>query len=109
MRVNIVFLGESAVVQKNFCRRYQYLHAAIKRCVKKLDFFLEEFGLQQQVTLRTHKSGGVLDQVITSEEVEVSEPVVNFVRSSDHGVVHFDLLQKHNNLAVKKVLPQKMA
>ena len=58
--------------------------------------------MQQQVTVPTHKSGGILDQVITSEEVEVSEPLVSFVTSSDHGVVHFDLLQKHKNLAVKK-------
>ena len=58
--------------------------------------------MQQQVTLPTHKSGGILDQVITSEEVEVSEPLVNFITSSDHGVVHFDLLQKHENLAIKK-------
>ena len=34
--------------------------------------FLGGFGLQQQVTVPTHKSGGILDQVITSEEVEVS-------------------------------------
>ena len=33
--------------------------------------FLGEFGLQQQVTVPTHKSGGIIDQVITSEEVEV--------------------------------------
>ena len=39
--------------------------------------FLDGFGLQQQVTVPTHKSGGILDQVITSEEVEVSEPLVN--------------------------------
>ena len=59
-------------------------------------------GLQQQIIVPTHKSGGILDQVITSEEVEVSEPLVNFVTSSDHGVVHFDLLQKHEISAVKK-------
>ena len=49
----------------------------------------------------THKSDGTLDQVITSEEVEVSEPLVTFVTSSYHGVVHLDFLQKHENLAVK--------
>ena len=64
--------------------------------------FLDEFGLQQQVTVPTHKSGGILVQVITSVEVEVSEPLVNFITSSDHGVVHFDLLQKHENLAIKQ-------
>ena len=64
--------------------------------------FLDEFGLQQQGTARTQKSGRVLDQVITSEKGEVSEPLVNFVTSSDHGVMHFDLLQKHENLAVMK-------
>ena len=63
---------------------------------------LDEFGLQQQVTVPTHKSVGLLDQVITSEEIKVSEPLVNFILSSDHGVVHFDLLQKHKNLAIKK-------
>ena len=61
--------------------------------------FLDEFGLEQKVTVPTHKSDGNLDQVITSEEVEVSEPL--FVTSSDHGVMHFDILQKHKNLAVK--------
>ena len=46
--------------------------------------------------------GGILDQVKTSEEVEASEPFVNFITSSDHGVVHFDLLQKQEKLAIKK-------
>ena len=55
----------------------------------------------------THKSGGILDQAIKSEEVEVSEPRVNFVTSSDLGVVLFDLLQKHKNLAVKKTSCRK--
>ena len=69
--------------------------------------FLDEFGLQQQVTVPTLKNGGFLDQVITSEEVEVSEPLVSSVKSSDHGVVHFDLLQKHENLDVKKTSCRK--
>ena len=64
--------------------------------------FLDEFVLKQQVTVPTHKSGGILEHVITSEEVEVSDPLVIFVTSSDHGVVHFDLLQKHKNLALKR-------
>ena len=63
--------------------------------------FLDEFVLQQQVNVPSHKIGGILDQVITSEEFEVSE-LVNFITSSDPGVVHFDLLQKHENLAIKK-------
>ena len=69
--------------------------------------FLDEFGLQKQVTVPTHKGGRILDQVITSEEVEVSEPLVSFITSSDHGVFHFDLLQKHENLAVKKASCRK--
>ena len=56
--------------------------------------FLNGIGLQQQVTVPTHESGRILDQVITSEEVEISEPLVNFITSSDHGVVYFDVLQK---------------
>ena len=68
--------------------------------------FLDEFVLQLQVTVRTHNSGGILDQVITSE-VEVSELLVNFVTSADHGVVHFVLLQKHEILAVKKTSCRK--
>ena len=63
--------------------------------------------MQQQVTVPTHKIGGILNQVITSEEVEVSEPLVNFITSSDHGVVHFDILQKHENLAIKKASCRK--
>ena len=70
--------------------------------------FLDEFSLQKQVTVLTHKSG-ILDQVSSSQELEVSEPLVTFVTSSDHGVVHIDLLQKHENLAVKKALQMKMA
>ena len=50
---------------------------------RNLISFLDEFGLQQQVTVSTHKIGGMLDQVITSEEVEVPEPLVSFVTSSD--------------------------
>ena len=52
--------------------------------------FLDEFGLQQQVTVPTHKRGGISDQVITSEEVEESEP-----------------LHKHENLAAKKAFCRK--
>ena len=74
---------------------------------QEMGSFLDEFGLQQQVTVPTHKSGGILDQVIASKEVEVSEPLENFVTSSDHGVVHFDLLQKHENLAVKNASCRK--
>ena len=65
---------------------------------------MDEFGLQQQITVPTHKSGGILDQVIEPEEVEVSEPLVKFNTSSDHGALHFDLLQKQENLAIKKAL-----
>ena len=45
---------------------------------------MDEFGLQHQVSVPTHRNGGILDQVITSEVFEVSEPLVNFVTSSDH-------------------------
>ena len=64
--------------------------------------FLDEFVLQQQVTVPTHKSAGLFDPVIKSEEFEVSEPLLNFVTSSDHGVVHFDVLQKRESLTLKK-------
>ena len=74
---------------------------------QEISSFLDEFCLQQQVTVPTHKSGGILDQVITSEEVEVSEPLVNFITSSDRGVVHFDLLQEHETLAIKKASCKK--
>ena len=69
--------------------------------------FVEEFGFQQQFTVPFYKSGGILDQVITSEEVVVSEPLVNFVTSSDHGAVHFDFLQTPKNLAVMKASKKK--
>ena len=55
----------------------------------------------------TQKSGGILEQVITSEEVEISEPLVNFVTSPDRGFMHFDLLQKHEKLAIKKASCRK--
>ena len=63
--------------------------------------FWDEFGLKQQVTVPTDRSDGVLDQVITSEEVEVLEPLSNFITSSDNGVVPFDFLPKHKTLAIK--------
>ena len=71
--------------------------------------FLDEFGLQHQVTVPTHEIGGIFDQVITSEEVEASEPLVNFITSSDHGIVHFDLLQKAREFSYKEGLEQKLA
>ena len=69
---------------------------------QEIGFLLMNLVLQQQFTVPTHKSSRILNQNITSEEVEVSEPLVSFVTSSDHGDVHFDLLEKHGNLAVKK-------
>ena len=63
--------------------------------------------MQQKVTVPTQKSVGILDQVIISEEVKVSEHLISFVTSSDHGVVHYDLPQKHDNLAVKKISCKK--
>ena len=74
---------------------------------QEIESILDELGLQKQVTVPTHKGGGILDQVITYEEVEVSEPLVNFVTSSDQGVLHFDLQQKHKKLAVKKASSRK--
>ena len=74
---------------------------------QEIGFLLMNLVLQQQVTVPTHKSSRILDHVITSEEGEVSEPLVSFVTSSDHGVVHFDLLEKHGNLAVKKASSRK--
>ena len=76
---------------------------ASRNCIS----FLDEFGLPQQVAVPTHRSCRILDQVITSEEVELSEPLLSFVTSSDHGVVHFDVLQEHENVAVKKVSCRK--
>ena len=55
----------------------------------------------------TSKSAGSLEQVILSEEAEVSEVLVNLITSFYHGVVLFDLLQKHKTLAKKKVLCKK--
>ena len=68
---------------------------------------MDEFGLQQKIIVPTHKCGGILDQVITSEKVEVSEPLVSFLTSSDHGVVHFYFLQEQEHLAVKKASYRK--
>ena len=68
---------------------------------------MDEFGLQQHITVPTYKCGGIVDLVITSEEVEVSEPLVNFGTNSDHGVMHFDFLQKHESLATKKASCRK--
>ena len=51
---------------------------------REIGFFWDEFGSQQQFTVPTHRNGGILEQVITSEAVEVSEPLVSFVTSSDH-------------------------
>ena len=43
------------------------------------------------------------EQFITSEDVEVSESLANFLTSSDHEVMHFELLQTHEYLSIKKV------
>ena len=51
--------------------------------------FLDEFGFQQWVIVPTHKNDRIVDQFITSEEVEVSEPLVNFITRSDHGILTF--------------------
>ena len=77
---------------------------ASRNCISS---FLDEVSLQQQVTVPTNKSGGILDQVITSEEVEVSEPLENFFTSSGLGIVHFDFLQLHKKLAFKKASCRK--
>ena len=69
--------------------------------------FLDEFCLQQQVTMSNHKNSGILDHVITSGDIEVSEPLANFVMTSDRGVERSDLLQKHHSFAKTKALCRK--
>ena len=51
------FIEEKVLLFKNLLigSRYQCFYAAIKWCVKKLDFFLHKFGLLQQVIVPTQK------------------------------------------------------
>ena len=48
-----------------------------------------------------------MDKVITSEVNNVSERLANIVTISDHGAVHSDLLQNHENLGEKALYRKK--
>ena len=48
-----------------------------------------------------------MDKVITSEVNSVSERLANIVTISDHGAVHSDLLQNHENLGEKALYRKK--
>ena len=86
--------GESAVIQKKLIVGDINISMLLSNdASRKRSSFLDEFGLQQQVSGPTHKSGVILEQFNESEDVEVSEPFVNFVTSSDHGVVHIELFK----------------
>ena len=61
-----LFFEEKAFLQKFiYCRRYQCLFNASNDASTNGYIFLDDFGLRQQVTVPAHKSGGILDKVIT--------------------------------------------
>jgi len=57
---------------------------------------LSQFGLRQHVSEATHRSGGILDHVITSDEEEVAELHVSPPTISDHAFIKFILPSVHH-------------
>ena len=53
--------------------------------------FFEDFGLTQYVSEKTHRSGGILDQVIASNNILINVKSNSFITSSDHSFICFSL------------------
>ena len=53
--------------------------------------FMEEFGLIQHVRTQTHKSGGLLDHVISSGEIRINVISNTFLTQSDHSLICFSI------------------
>ena len=56
---------------------------------------LSQFGLRQHITQPTHKLGGHLDLVITSDDDQVDDLTVTPPTLSDHAVINFTLPSIH--------------
>ena len=53
--------------------------------------FFEDFGLTKYVSEKTHRSGGILDHVIASNNISTNIKSNNFITSSDHSIICFSL------------------
>ena len=53
--------------------------------------FFEDFGLTQYVSEKTHRSGGILDHIIASNNISINVKSNSFITSSDHSFICFSL------------------
>ena len=53
--------------------------------------FMEEFALIQHVKSQTHKSGGLLDHVISFGEIRINVISNTFLTQSDHSLICFSI------------------
>ena len=53
--------------------------------------FFEDFGLTQYVSEKTHRSGGILDHIIASNNISINVISNSFITSSDHSFICFSL------------------
>ena len=53
--------------------------------------FFEDFGLTQYVSEKTHRSGGILDHIIASNNISINVKSNSFITSSDHSLICFSL------------------
>ena len=56
---------------------------------KMWNSFFEDFGLTQYVSEKTHRSGGILDHVIASNNILINVKSNSFITSSDHSFICF--------------------
>ena len=53
--------------------------------------FFEDFGLTQYVSEKTHRSGGILDHIMASNNISINVKSNSFITSSDHSFICFSL------------------
>ena len=58
---------------------------------KMWNSFFEDFGLTQYVSEKTHRSGGILDHVIASNNISINVKSNSLITSSDHSFICFSL------------------
>ena len=58
---------------------------------KRWNWFLEDFGLTQYVCETAHRSGGILDHIIASNNISINVKSNSFITSSDISFICFSL------------------
>ena len=53
--------------------------------------FFEDFGLTQYISEKTHRSGGILDHIIASNNFSINVKSNSFITSSDNSFICFSL------------------